>query len=95
MTLLRLVTLSALLLAACGGSSKPATMPAESMPATTAPAADEAVTPVESAPPEPAMAPEAAAQPAPAAAPPAPPARKTRGAVPKSTTSADPCDGGE
>ena len=95
MTLLRSVALATLVFAACGGSSKQATTPTEPMPATTAPAADEAVTP-----PEPAMAPAAAmpaAEAAPAAAqPPAPPAaRKTRGAVKKPAKNADPCDGGE
>lgn len=70
-------------------------MPAEPMPAPTAPAADEAATPVEAAPPaEPTMAPAAAAieEAVPAAAP---PPRKTRGAAKKPAKNADPCDGGE
>lgn len=96
MTLLRSVFL-ALGLAACGGGSKPSTMPAEPMPATTTPASDDAATPVESAPlAEPAMAPAGAPveEAAPSAAPPPPPTR-TRGAVKKPAKNADPCDGGE
>ena len=96
MTLLRSVALATLVLAACGGSSKQAATPAEPMPAPTAPAADEVVTPVEAPAPEPAMAPAPVEEAAPAAAPPPPPAaRKTRGAVKKPAKNADPCDGGE
>ncbi|MBL9019297.1 MAG: hypothetical protein JNL83_34235 [Myxococcales bacterium] len=84
-------------LAACGGSKKPATMPADTM---TAPApaggdAAEGAVPVETTNAEPAMAPGAPA-PAPASAPPPAEAPKgtTRGAV-KKPASGDPDAGGE
>src|SRR5438552_3922923 len=91
-----------LVLAACGGSKKPATMPAETTaPAPTggepaegkAPAAE----PVESTAAHPAMAPGGAPAPAAASAPaPAPEAKPvTRGAKPKTKKSEDPDAGGE